>query len=86
MSIVAVFALRFQNLPARNSSLKIFKHEKEEKLAGPKGKLAGPAQFLVASGQRLMRRLLLKIQSGHDSVHRQTDRQGKTSIPPFQLR
>ena len=54
----AVFALRFQNLPARNSSLKIFKHEKEEKLAGPKGKLAGPAQFLVASGRRLMRRLL----------------------------
>ena len=46
----AVFALRFQNLPARNSSLKIFKHEKEEKLAGPKGKLAGPAQFLVAEG------------------------------------
>ena len=46
----SVFALRFQNLPARNSSLKIFKHEKEEKLAGPKGKLAGPAQFLVAEG------------------------------------
>ena len=45
-----VFALRFQNLPARNSSLKIFKHEKEEKLAGPKGKLAGPVQFLVAEG------------------------------------
>ena len=45
-----VFALRFQNLPARNSSLKIFKHEKEEKLAGLKGKLAGPAQFLVAKG------------------------------------
>ena len=36
-----VFALRFQNLSARNSSLKIFKHEKE-------GKLAGPAQFLMA--------------------------------------
>ena len=48
--MAAVFALRFQNLPARNSSLKIFKHEKEEKLAGPKGKLAGPAQFLVAEG------------------------------------
>ena len=48
--LCAVFALRFQNLPARNSSLKIFKHEKEEKLAGPKGKLAGPAQFLVAEG------------------------------------
>ena len=47
---ITVFALRFQNLPARNSTLKIFKHEKEEKLAGPKGKLAGPAQFLVAEG------------------------------------
>ena len=46
----SVFALRFQNLLARNSSLKIFKHEKEEKLAGLKGKLAGPAQFLVAEG------------------------------------
>ena len=34
--------------------------------------------------------VLLKIQSGHDSVHRQTngqmDGQGETSIPPFQLR
>ena len=47
---ITVFALRFQNLPDRNSTLKIFKHEKEEKLAGPKGKLAGPAQFLVAEG------------------------------------
>ena len=46
----AVFALRFQSLPSRNSSLKIFKHEKEEKLAGLKGKFAGPAQFLVAEG------------------------------------
>ena len=45
-----VFALRFQNLPARNSSVKNFIHEKEEKIAGPKGKLAGPAQFLVAEG------------------------------------
>ena len=50
VELVTVFALRFQNLPARNSSWKIFKHEKEEKLAGPKGKLAGPAQFLVAEG------------------------------------
>ena len=50
ISLIPVFALRFQNLPARNSSLKIFKHEKEEKLVGPKGKLAGPAQFLVAEG------------------------------------
>ena len=30
--------------------------------------------------------VFLKIQSGHDSVHRRTDRQGETSIPPFQLR
>ena len=45
----SVFALRFQNLPAQNSSLKIFKHEKE-KFAGLKGKLTGPAQFLVAEG------------------------------------
>ena len=45
-----VFAFRFQNLQARNSSLKNFKHEKEEKLAGLKGKLAGPAQFLVTEG------------------------------------
>ena len=29
--------------------------------------------------------VFLKIQSGHDSVHRQTDGQGDTSIPPFQL-
>ena len=60
---IPVFALRFQNLPARNSSLKIFKHETEEKLAGPKGKLAGPAQFLVAEGRRLMRRLSYKKMS-----------------------
>ena len=33
-----------------------------------------------------IRWVLLKIQSGHDSVHRQTDGQGDTSIPPFQLR
>ena len=46
----SVFALRFENLLARNSSLKIFKHDKEEKLAGPKGNLAGPAPFLVAEG------------------------------------
>ena len=46
----AVVALRFENLLARNSSLKIFKHDKEEKLAGPKGNLAGPAPFLVAEG------------------------------------
>ena len=33
-----------------------------------------------------IQRVLLKIQSGHDSVHRRTDRQDETSIPPFQLR
>ena len=30
--------------------MKIFKHEKEEKLAGPTGNFAGPAPFLLASG------------------------------------
>ena len=30
--------------------------------------------------------VLLKIQSWHDSVHRWTDGQSETSIPPFQLR
>ena len=30
--------------------MEIFKHEKEEKLAGPTGNFAGPAPFLVASG------------------------------------
>ena len=29
--------------------------------------------------------VLLKIQSGHDYLHRQTDGQGETSIPRFQL-
>ena len=46
----AVFASRFENLLARNSSIKIFKHEKEEKLAGLTGNFAGPAPFLVAVG------------------------------------
>ena len=32
-----------------------------------------------------IRRILVRIQSGHDSVHRRTDGQGETSIP-FQLR
>ena len=53
----AVFALRFENLLARNSSMNISKHEKEEKLAGPTGNFAGPAPLLVASGWRLIRRL-----------------------------
>ena len=30
-----------------------------------------------------IRQILFKIQSGHDSVHRRTDGQGETSIPPF---
>ena len=46
----AVFALTFENLLAQNSSMKIFKHEKEEKLAGPTWNFAGPAPFLVAKG------------------------------------
>ena len=33
-----------------------------------------------------IRWVFTKIQSGHDSVHRRTDGQGDTSIPPFQLR
>ena len=33
-----------------------------------------------------IRPVLLKIQRGHDSVHRRTDGQGEISIPPFQLR
>ena len=31
-----------------------------------------------------IRLVLLKMQSGHDSVYRWTDGQGETSIPPFQ--
>ena len=30
-----------------------------------------------------IQRVLLKIESGHDSVHRQTDGQGETNISPF---
>ena len=33
-----------------------------------------------------IRWVLLKIQSGHNTVHRRTDGQGDTSKPPFQLR
>ena len=32
-----------------------------------------------------IRWVLLKTQRGHDSVHRRTDGQGDTSIPPYQL-
>ena len=38
------------------------------------------------ANMKWIRWVLLKIQSGHDSVHRRTDGQGDTSIPPFQLR
>ena len=42
------------------------------------------------ANMKWIRWLFLKIQSGHDSVHRRTDRrtdgQGDTSIPPFQFR
>ena len=46
------------------------------------------------ANMKWIRRVFLKIQSGHDSVHRRTegrmdrwpDRQGETSITPFQLR
>ena len=49
-AITSVFALRFENLLARNLTMKIFKHQKEEKFAGPTGNFAGSAPFLVASG------------------------------------
>ena len=42
------------------------------------------------ANMKWIRWVLLKIQSGHDSVHRRTDGrtdgQGDTSMPPFQLR
>ena len=42
--------------------------------------------LIRCANMKWIRRVLLKIQSGHDSVHRRTDGQGETSIPPFQLR
>ena len=42
--------------------------------------------LIRCENMKWIRRVLLKIQSGHDSVHRRTDGQGDTSIPPFQLR
>ena len=42
--------------------------------------------LIRCANMKWLRWVLLKIQSGHDSVHRRTDRQGDTSIPPFQLR
>ena len=41
----------------------------------------------ICKYMKWIRRVLQKIQSGHDSVHRwtdgQTDGQGETSMPPF---
>ena len=43
--------------------------------------------LIRCTNMKWIRRVLVQIQSGHDSVHRRTDRQGETSIPPpFQLR
>ena len=42
--------------------------------------------LIRCANMKWIRWVLLKIQSGHDSVHRGTDGQGDTSIPPFQLR
>ena len=42
--------------------------------------------LIRCANMKWIRWVLLKIQSGHDSVHRWTDGQGDTSIPPYQLR
>ena len=42
--------------------------------------------LIRCANMKWIRWVLLKIQSGHDSVHRRTDGQRETSIPPFQLR
>ena len=42
--------------------------------------------LIRCANMKWIRWVLLKIQSGHYSVHRRTDGQGDTSIPPFQLR
>ena len=42
--------------------------------------------LIRCANMKWIRWVLLKIQSGHDFVHRRTDGQGDTSIPPFQLR
>ena len=42
--------------------------------------------FIRCANMKWIRRVLLNMQSGHTSVHRRTDGQGETSIPPFQLR
>ena len=41
--------------------------------------------LIKCANMKRIRWVLLKIQSRHDSVHRRTDGQGETSIPPFQL-
>ena len=43
------------------------------------------ALLIRCANMKWIRWVLLKIQSRHDSVHRRTDGQGETSIPPFQL-
>ena len=48
-------------------------------------KIAKIANMWCAN-MKWIRWVLLKIQSRHNSVHRRTDGQGDTSIPPFQLR
>ena len=42
--------------------------------------------LIRCANMKWIRWVLLKIQSGQDSVHRRTDGQGDTSIPPYQLR
>ena len=44
------------------------------------------SSLIRCANMKWIRWVLLKIQSGHDSVHRGTYGQGETSIPPFQLR
>ena len=41
--------------------------------------------LIRCANMKWIRWVFLKIQSGHDSVHRRTDGQGDTSIPPYQL-
>ena len=58
-SCLTVFTLRFQNLQARNSSLKIFKQEKTNLLAWKENLLARlNLWWSKASSRRLMKRLL----------------------------
>ena len=42
--------------------------------------------LMRCANMKWIQQVLLKMQSVHDSVHRRTDVQGETSIPPFQLR